>query len=262
MLAAARSWRARARFAWWVARSRLRLRAAGCRLEVVAAGPVSFHTPPMLVPTRQGGVGAGGGGSLRLELGTGVDLGALCTIEVAPGTRSRIALGDGVTLGSIVRLLAFGGDIEVGAWSRLRDGVSLKSSGRLTCGEHTILQSYTLLHCARQVSVGDRVTLGERVSVLDSDHQLDGSDTYNQEQPLTIEPVHVGSNAWVGANAVLLRGTRLGRNSVVAAGSVVRSGDYPAGWLVAGVPAEPKRPLGGEGPEGAATGSSRPQPPA
>jgi acetyltransferase-like isoleucine patch superfamily enzyme len=232
------------RFRWWALRARRRLRGAGCTLEVVAPHGAEYTLPPIVLPTRQGDLRDGRGGHVRIELGAGVDLGALTSIEIAPGERSSLVLGDGVVLGSVVRVLLFGGDIEVGAYSRLRDGTSLKSSGRLTCGAHTILQSHSMLHCAGELAVEDHVTFGERVSVLDSDHAVDGSDTYTQDQPLAVEPVHIGRNAWIGANAVLLRGTRLGANAVVAAGSVVRAGDYPAGWLVAGAPAEPKRPLG------------------
>ena len=40
----------------------------------------------------------------------------------------------------------------------------------------------------------------------------------------------------VGANAVILEGVRVGRDSVVAAGAIVVD-DVPAGTVVAGVPA-------------------------
>ena len=41
----------------------------------------------------------------------------------------------------------------------------------------------------------------------------------------------------VGSRALILGGTRLGRGCVVAAGSIVQ-GDFPAGSVVAGKPAE------------------------
>ena len=42
------------------------------------------------------------------------------------------------------------------------------------------MQTMTMLHCARELVVADRVTFGERVTVLDSDHHPDGSDIYTQ----------------------------------------------------------------------------------
>ena len=41
---------------------------------------------------------------------------------------------------------------------------------------------------------------------------------------------------WLGANSVILPGVHLGKNSVVAAGTVVRPGRYPDHAVIAGVP--------------------------
>ncbi|HXO23987.1 MAG TPA: acyltransferase, partial [Streptosporangiaceae bacterium] len=48
--------------------------------------------------------------------------------------------------------------------------------------------------------------------------------------------VQIGSGSWLGAGAVVLPGACIGRNVVVAAGSVVR-GTVPDRCVVAGVPA-------------------------
>ena len=54
--------------------------------------------------------------------------------------------------------------------------------------------------------------------------------------------VRIGSGSWLGANVVILPGTQLGRNCVVAAGAVVR-GAFPDHTVVAGVPAKAVRVL-------------------
>jgi acetyltransferase-like isoleucine patch superfamily enzyme len=48
--------------------------------------------------------------------------------------------------------------------------------------------------------------------------------------------VEVGRNVWVGANCVLLPGTRIGDNSLIAAGSVVNT-EVPSGEIWGGTPA-------------------------
>ncbi len=47
----------------------------------------------------------------------------------------------------------------------------------------------------------------------------------------------IGPGTWLGAGAIVLPGATIGRNVVVAAGSVVR-GDVPDCCVVAGVPAK------------------------
>ena len=49
--------------------------------------------------------------------------------------------------------------------------------------------------------------------------------------------VSIGDGSWLGAGAIILPGASIGRNVVVAAGSVVR-GDVPDKCVVAGVPAK------------------------
>jgi len=53
-----------------------------------------------------------------------------------------------------------------------------------------------------------------------------------------IAPIYVGENAFIGANSILLPGTRIGKDAIVAAGAVV-SGNVEPGVIVAGVPAKP-----------------------
>jgi len=50
-------------------------------------------------------------------------------------------------------------------------------------------------------------------------------------------PVTIGADVWIGANAVVLKGTSIGDGAVVAAGAVV-AGSVPPGAVVGGVPAK------------------------
>ena len=56
------------------------------------------------------------------------------------------------------------------------------------------------------------------------------------EQP-SKDPCYIEDDAMIGANAVILEGVKIGKGSVVAAGSVVVE-DVPAGVVVAGTPAK------------------------
>src|SRR4051794_23085824 len=104
----------------WAARTRLTLRRRGIRFVLGAGRGAGFHRAPLLGGARGGG--ATGPGGPVVELGPWSDLGPDLVLEVMPGTDTRLRLGDGVRLGSRVRLVAGGGELSVGAWSDVRDG--------------------------------------------------------------------------------------------------------------------------------------------
>ena len=49
------------------------------------------------------------------------------------------------------------------------------------------------------------------------------------------EPVHIGRNAWIGAGATIIQGVKIGRWTIIGAGSVVTK-DIPDGYVAYGTP--------------------------
>jgi acetyltransferase-like isoleucine patch superfamily enzyme len=224
------------RFRWWAFVTRARLRRLGGRLVLEAAG-----TPRMRGTVR---VETGARpGTLTLRLGRGVSIGRDCVIDLADQENGTVELGDGTLLQSRVRLQPWGGAIRVGGLSQIRDGCELKSKGELRIGERVLCGRNATLHCHAAVTLGDDVALGPSVSITDSDHTTDGSDMRFLDRPVIAEPVVLERNVLCGTNSVVLRGTRILRNAVVAAGAVVAGGEHPEGWLIGGVPARPIKPL-------------------
>jgi len=88
------------------------------------------------------------------------------------------------------------------------------------------------------IDVGDDVTMGPNVYVTDHNHRYDDVSLPIKQQWMSEAPVTIGPGCWLGAGAVILPGAQLGRNVVVAAGSVVRAGVIPDFSVVAGVPAK------------------------
>ena len=231
----------RLRLAWWTFALRLRLRRHGVRLQVAIAPNLRVAGRPHLDVEL---VGGRTGGTLTLDVGRDVRVGRDLVLDVQPGADHVVEIGSGTVFQDQVRLQLRGGAIRVGEHGSVRDGCQLKSSGDLSVGRRVILSRGSAIHCVARVTLGDLVGLAERVTVVDSDHGADGTGAWFMERPLLVDPVVIEANVFVGANAVVMRGSVLGANSVVAAGSVVSAGEYPAGFLVGGVPARPMRQLG------------------
>lgn len=241
LIAPLRTARDRARFAFWVSRVRLELKRRGARLVLDAPEGARFDTPPVFEAIPAGT----GDATFTLRLGRGVSLGRDLIIDVHAGATNVLELGDGVYFKAGNRIQLRGGAIRLGARCNVRDHVELRSSGELTAGEDVPFSNGVMVHCTERITFEDKVGLAERVSVLDTDHQADGSDAHFYEQPLKIAPVTIGRNTFVAANAVVLCGARIGRNCVVAANAVVGEGDHPAGHVLAGLPARPVKRLSG-----------------
>ncbi|MGW5349721.1 acyltransferase [Streptomyces sp. NPDC004031] len=86
------------------------------------------------------------------------------------------------------------------------------------------------------ITIGDNVFCGPNVYLTSINHSYDDVTRPVGEQWPRTAPVEIGAGSWLGANCVILPGARLGRNVVVAAGSVVR-GEVPDYAVVAGAPA-------------------------
>ncbi len=91
-----------------------------------------------------------------------------------------------------------------------------------------------------EVFIGDRVMIGPNVTIATAAHPIDPSLRARALQYNL--PVHIGSDVWIGAGAIVLPGVTIGDGSVIGAGSVV-SRDIPAGVVAVGSPCRVLRPI-------------------
>jgi acetyltransferase-like isoleucine patch superfamily enzyme len=218
----------------WVMQGKSRMKWVGVRFEAeVGDGVVFVRNPFLLAGVEPPGVP----GTLVVRLGDRVRFAPGVIIEAEPGQDSVLEIGAGTRIGANVHFHLRGGSIRIGAASEIRDGCVLKTSGGdIELADRCFMSYGCVLHATERVVMRERVALGERVTLVDSGHDTDGSDVHWAVQDVPTEPVVVGANTLVFANAVLTMGAHVGANSQVAAGALVR-GEHPDGALLAGVPA-------------------------
>jgi len=117
-----------------------------------------------------------------------------------------------------------------------------RGMGGLEIAEECFLGDECLLDLAEGIRLERQVTLAERVLVLTHTNVGYHDHPLQAQFPAQAAPVVIEQGSFIGANATLLPGTRIGARSFVAAGSVVTA-DVPPGTLVAGVPARAVRSL-------------------
>ena len=105
---------------------------------------------------------------------------------------------------------------------RLGDGVSVNAGARLDGG-------------AKGLEVGEGTRIASGAAIYAFDHRM-APDRAIREQPVRSKGIRIGADCWIGANAGVTDGARVGDHAVVAMGAVV-TGDVPEWAIVAGVPA-------------------------
>lgn len=150
-----------------------------------------------------------------------------CVIFSFPG--SNIKLGGGSINSSFtsnmlglwqrtIMVARYGGSIEIG------DGFGI---------------SGTTIYSTSSIVIGKNATIGANCKIIDNDfHPLDPEQrrlNLNEEHTAR-KPIRIGDNCFIGMNSIILKGTTIGNNVVVGAGSVVH-GTFPDNCIIAGNPA-------------------------
>lgn len=106
--------------------------------------------------------------------------------------------------------------------------------GDVIIGNHTRIG----IHCTviGPVTIGNHVNLAQGIVVTALNHNFKDTTLYIDKQGISTNPVVIGDDVWIGANAVILPGVTIGRHAVVAAGAVVTK-DVPDYCIVGGIPA-------------------------
>jgi acetyltransferase-like isoleucine patch superfamily enzyme len=114
-----------------------------------------------------------------------------------------------------------------------------KAGALISIGDNTGISGGAI--CAKdKVSIGSNCLIGSNVVIADNDfHAIKPENRVKnrKDEDIPARPVLIEDNVWIGADSYILKGTRIGENSVIGAGSIV-SGTVPANEVWAGNPAQ------------------------
>ena len=127
-------------------------------------------------------------------------------------------------------------NVFVGCNVQINSGVILRPrTHKITIGDHTGINPYVAIY--GKVSIGKYNMIAPHVMLAGGNHAIDDTET-----PMSLsgrssnEGIVTEDDVWLGANAVVLDGVRIGHGAVVAAGAVVTRDVAPFD-VVAGNPA-------------------------
>jgi len=147
-------------------------------------------------------------------------------------------------------------DIEIGSYTCIRGQLSMVApGGHLRLGHHCYVGPGSRVWAQESVEIGNHVLIAHLVDIHDSNaHSVNATqrreDATNLfEKKVAVDwtrieskPVRIEDDVWIGLKSSVLKGVRIGRGAIIAAGTTVTK-DVPPYTLVAGNPASIIREL-------------------
>lgn len=147
--------------------------------------------------------------------------------------------------------------IEVAADSLVYGQLFLERDGAsVAIGTGSVINPDTMIVASNAVTIGDHVWISYGCLIMDHDGHATSLEERRKDFERLIAghpkdwtvvksaPVVIEDDTWIGARAILLKGTRIGKGAVVSAGAVVR-GTVPAFTVWGGNPARQIGLVGG-----------------
>ena len=142
--------------------------------------------------------------------------------------------GENISIGDYATLICSSDKkIDISTWQ------TDKLNGSISLGNYILISPGTSIRSAERIDIGDSTMIASDVVITDSDwHGIYDRTDY----VATPKPVKIHKNVWIGERSIILKGTQIGENSIIGAGSVVH-GDIPPNSVYAGNPAKEVKKL-------------------
>ena len=140
-------------------------------------------------------------------------------------------------------------NIIIGLNSHIRGELLIQhNNGKIKIGNYCFVGVGSKIWSAKSITIGDNVFVSHNVNIMDTnshetcaklrfknfkkslDNEADIDNT-----GISVKEVVIEKNAWIGFNAIILRGVTIGEGAIIAAGAVVTK-DVPPNTLVGGSP--------------------------
>ena len=129
---------------------------------------------------------------------------------------------------------------SVGDNSMVEQPILIDYGAHIHIGDNFYANYDCIFMDAAEIRIGNDVLIGPRVGLLTTSHPV-GAKARRSGLEYAL-PITIEDDVWIGGNTTVLPGVRIGKASIIGAGSVV-TGDIPSGVMAAGNPCRVLRRL-------------------
>ncbi len=170
-----------------------------------------------------------------------VFLGKNCKIKF----KHKIEIGKTLQIGDNVEINALSKNgIRIGNNVSIHRNTIIDCTGVIRClgegleiGNNVGIAQNCFIQVRGKVIIGNNVIFGPNVSIFSENHRFDRNDVPINLQGESRKGVKIEDGVWIATRAIILDGVTIGKNSIIAAGSIVTK-DVPENSIVGGVPAK------------------------
>lgn len=179
--------------------------------------------------------------------GNGVVYGSVSTNGIPIVTVDR-KKGSGIAIGRNLRMNNSNADNCIGFPARCT--LTAADGGHIRIADNVGMSQTALCAVGADITIGEHTLLGGGVKIYSSDfHSLNYHDRRDykiaDKENRRCAPVVIGSDCFIGAGCIILKGVTIGDRTIIAAGSVVTK-SIPADCIAGGNPARVIRQIKSE----------------
>ena len=128
------------------------------------------------------------------------------------------------------RIMGFG---YIGPRCMVRSGFRCSHPKNIYLIEKVFINYSCTFLANKEIVIGRNVAIGPNVDIYTINHYMNNENNFVSDK----KPVYIEDNVWIGGRCILLPGVKIGRGSMIGAGSVVTK-NIESGYFYAGNPAK------------------------
>lgn len=129
--------------------------------------------------------------------------------------------------------LNFGDNVTIGRGTLIRPSSYYgKDLGEgLIIGNNSSIGPYGYVGCSGKIQIGNNVMFGPKCSLFAENHNFSNKNVSIKSQGVNQKGIIIEDDCWIGSNVIILDGVKIGKGSVIGAGTIVTR-DIPENSVV------------------------------